>query len=72
MTRTSNPSPRVDDWIELRGSHGRSARRGPITAVLDHDRQAPCRVRWDERHESIVYPADGVLVTPKAQILITG
>jgi len=21
-------------------------------------------VRWDEQHESIVYPADGVIVTP--------
>ena len=50
------------DWIEARGIHGEPARHGQIVEVLgrpDHERY---RVRWDEEHESIVYPADGVSV----------
>jgi Domain of unknown function (DUF1918) len=30
-----------------------------MTAVLGRDRHARCRVRWDEQHESIVFPGDG-------------
>jgi len=27
-------------------------------------RTASYRVRWDEKHESILYPADGVVIVP--------
>lgn len=62
MTSESAHSPRPGDWIEARGLPGRSARRGQIVEVLGHGRREHYRVRWDERRESIVYPADGVIV----------
>jgi len=52
------------DWIECRGVHGQPPRRGQIIEVLGHDGHEHYRVRWDEKHESIVYPADGVIVAP--------
>jgi hypothetical protein len=62
MTSESAHSARPGDWIEARGLPGRSARRGQIVEVLGHGRREHYRVRWDERRESIVYPADGVIV----------
>ena len=62
---------RAGDWIEQRGVDGRCVRRGQIVEVLGLGRHSRYRVRWDEWQESIVYPADGVLVIPKAEILVT-
>jgi hypothetical protein len=59
----------VGDWIEARGIGGGPTRRGQITELLARGRHARYRVRWDEQHESIMYPADGVLIIPKAQVL---
>jgi len=44
--------------------HGQAPRRGEILEVLGREGHERYRVRWDERHESIVYPAHGVIVTP--------
>jgi Domain of unknown function (DUF1918) len=57
-------SARAGDLIECRGVHGRGPRRGTITEVLGGEGHEHYRVRWDEKHESIVYPADGVMITP--------
>ena len=57
---------RVGDWVEPPGVHGQSSRRGEIIEVLGREGHEHYRVRWDEQHESIVYPADGVIVTPGA------
>ncbi|MGA8716654.1 MAG: DUF1918 domain-containing protein [Solirubrobacteraceae bacterium] len=54
----------VGDWIEPHGVHGQASRRGEIIEVLGGEGHEHYRVRWDEQHESIVYPADGVIVTP--------
>ncbi len=56
---------RIGDLIEVRGIYGQSPRRGEIVELLGHDRHERYRVRWDEQHESIVYPADGVIVKPR-------
>ena len=56
----------VGDMIEMRGLHGQAPRRGEILEVLGTTDRPHYRVRWDEQHESIVYPADGVLVIPTA------
>lgn len=56
---------RVGDWIEARGLPGRPSRRGEIVELLGRPGHEHFRVRWDERHESIVYPADGVIVVPR-------
>jgi Domain of unknown function (DUF1918) len=54
---------RAGDWIEPHGVHGQAPRRGQIIEVLGREGHEHYRVRWDEQHESIVYPADGVTVT---------
>ncbi len=54
---------RVGDWIEARGLHGHPSRRGEIVELLGSAGHQHYRVRWDEKHESIVYPADGVIIT---------
>jgi hypothetical protein len=56
---------RVGDLIETRGLPGRASRRGEILELLGTGGHEHYRVRWDERHESIVYPADGVIVIPR-------
>ncbi len=56
---------RVGDWIETRGLPGQSSRRGQVVELLGAAGHEHYRVRWDERHESIVYPADGVIVIPR-------
>jgi Domain of unknown function (DUF1918) len=61
---TSNGA-RVGDWIEARGLSGQSPRRGEIVEVIGGDHHRRYRVRWDEKHESIVYPADGVIIIPR-------
>ncbi len=58
-------SAHVGDWIETRGVHGEPARRGQIVELLGRKGLEHYRVRWDEQHESILYPADGVIITPQ-------
>ena len=58
---------RVGDWIEARGLHGQPSRRGEIIELLGQAEHEHYRVRWDEKHESIVYPADGVVITPRSK-----
>ena len=53
----------VGDWIETRGLHGKATRRGEIIELLGREGHEHYRVRWDEQHESIVYPADGVIIS---------
>ena len=55
----------VGDWVEARGLHGQPSRRGQIVELLGHDGHEHYRVRWDERTESILYPADGITITPQ-------
>jgi Domain of unknown function (DUF1918) len=56
---------RPGDWLEELGIHGGPGRRGEILEVLGRPGHFHYRVRWDEEHESIVYPADGVRVIPR-------
>ncbi len=56
---------RVGDHLEARGIHGEPARCGQIVEILGEPGHEHYKVRWDERHESIVYPADGVEIRPK-------
>ena len=53
---------RVGDSIEARGLHGHPSRRGEIVELLGGAGHEHYRVRWDDKHESIVYPADGVTI----------
>jgi hypothetical protein len=62
--RRISESARVGHWIEERGIDTSPSRRGQIIELVGSGRHERYRVRWDEQHESIVYPADGVLVIP--------
>jgi len=53
---------RTGDWLEAHGIHGGTPRRGKVLEVLGGPGHEHYRVRWDDAHESIVYPDDGVLV----------
>jgi len=64
-THQTRSSAQVGDWIEARGLHGQPGRHGQIIELLGRDQHEHYRVRWDEQHESIVYPADGVIITPQ-------
>jgi hypothetical protein len=48
------------DWVHVRGISGQSGREGQILEVLGRKGHEHYRVRWDEQHESILFPADGV------------
>ncbi|MGA9860328.1 MAG: DUF1918 domain-containing protein [Solirubrobacteraceae bacterium] len=61
-TRANIGTATPGDWVEVRGVHGQPSRRGQILEVLGHGEHEHYRVRWDERHESILYPADGVVI----------
>jgi hypothetical protein len=63
--QTESSSGHVGDWIEARGLYGQPPRRGQIIELLGRDRHERYRVRWDEKHESILYPADGVVIVPR-------
>lgn len=65
-TQPSRVDPHVGDWLETRGIHGEPARRGEILEILGRPGHEHFRVRWDEQHESIVYPADGVSIVRPA------
>ena len=65
MPTGQEPNAHVRDWIETRGVHGKPSRRGEIIELLGSGDHEHYRVRWDERHESVVYPADGVIIIPR-------
>jgi hypothetical protein len=64
-TKQTTSAGHVGDWIEARGLYGQPARRGQIIGLIGRERHERYRVRWDEKHESIVYPADGVVIIPR-------
>jgi Domain of unknown function (DUF1918) len=53
---------RPGDWVHVRGISGQSGREGQILEVLGRPGHEHYRVRWDEQHESILFPADGVTI----------
>jgi hypothetical protein len=65
MTAKKTHTVHVGDWVEARGVHGQSSRRGQIVELLGHGEHEHYRVHWDEQHVSILYPADGVSITPQ-------
>jgi Domain of unknown function (DUF1918) len=56
---------RAGDWLEVHGPSGKPSRRGQIIEVLGAAGREHYRVRWDEKHESIHYPADGTVIAKR-------
>ena len=61
-TKDRTAEARVGDSVEARAIHGGAARRGEIVEILGAPGHEHYRVRWEDGHESIVYPADGVSI----------
>lgn len=61
---TQDRSAKPGDWVHVRGISGQSTREGQILEVLGRPGHERYRVRWDEQHESILFPADGVTIIP--------
>jgi uncharacterized protein DUF1918 len=59
---------RVDDWIEVDAVRGGPGRRGQIVEVLGGPGHRHFRVRWDEQHESLHFPAQGTRLIPEEQL----
>ena len=55
---TNDDVGRPGDWVEIRATADAPARRGEIREVLGRPGHEHYRVRWDEEHESIFYPAN--------------
>ena len=66
-TDHSRVDARAGDWVEAHGLPGKPARRGQILEVLGRPGHERHRVRWDETHESILFPADGVGVVRRGR-----
>jgi hypothetical protein len=62
MTAKETHNAQVGDWVEARGVHGQPSRRGQIVELLSHGEHEHYRVHWDEQHELILYPADGISI----------
>jgi len=74
MTAGATPpgGPRIDDarpgdWIAVDAIGGGPCRRGQILAVLGAAGHRHFRVRWDEQHESLHFPAQGTRLIPEEQ-----
>jgi hypothetical protein len=65
LTKQKSAGAKVGDLLEMHAVSGQAARRGEIVEVLGGGGPEHYRVRWDDRHESIVYPADGVNIVGK-------
>ena len=61
--RATTSSAHVGDWVEVPDLHGQRSRRGQIIELLGREGHEHYRVRWDDQHESLLYPTDGVIVT---------
>lgn len=50
---------RVGDAVEVKGLPGRPAKRGQIVELLGAGEHLHFRVRWEDEHESLLFPTEG-------------
>jgi hypothetical protein len=53
---------RVGDAVEVKGLSGNPAKQGQIVEVLGAGEHIHFRVRWDDEHESLLYPTEGAAI----------
>jgi hypothetical protein len=61
-TQDAPSHAQVGDTIETHGLRGTGGRHGQIVELLGEPGHEHYRVQWEDGHESIVYPADGVMI----------
>jgi Domain of unknown function (DUF1918) len=66
-TKTHSQARRGDRIVVHGHAVGDIERSGEIVEVLGDPGRAHYRVRWDDEHESIVYPSSDVTITPKGR-----
>jgi hypothetical protein len=47
----------VGDAVEVKGLPGNPAKRGQIVELLGAGKHVHFRVRWEDKHESLLFPA---------------
>jgi len=58
--------PRVGDVVEISGHKlGQVARTGAILEVIGEPGREHFRVRWEDGHESVVFPSSDTIVRPR-------
>lgn len=58
----SEAEARDGDWVEVDSPGSALSRRGQIIEVVGAGSHTRYRVRWDEKHEGVFYPAAGVRI----------
>lgn len=65
MTNETHYRAKPGDIIEIHGHKvGEHPRLGEILEVLGEPGREHYRVRWEDEHEAIVYPAEDAIVRP--------
>jgi hypothetical protein len=62
---------RVGDCVEVNGLPGKPAKRGEIVELLGEGEHLHFRVRWDDQHESLLFPTEGATVVHTARARAT-
>jgi hypothetical protein len=57
----------VGDCVEVNGLPGRPAKRGEILELVGEGEHLHFRVRWDDQHESLLFPTEGATVVHNAR-----
>ena len=52
----------VGDAVEVKGLPGKPAKQAQITEVLGAGEHVHFRVRWEDEHQSLLYPKEGAFV----------
>jgi Domain of unknown function (DUF1918) len=70
---TKQATARVGDWIEIHGhAQGQLPRLALVLEVLGKEGNEHYRVRWDEEHESILYPGPDAIIRPQEEMGASG
>jgi hypothetical protein len=65
---TKQTVAQVGDWIEIHGhAQGEPPRTALVLEVLGTPGNEHYRVRWDEEHESILYPGPDAVIRPREE-----
>lgn len=65
MSTAKTPPVKPGDIIEIHGHRvGEHPRLGEILEVLGSPGREHYRVRWEDDHEAIVYPAEDAVIRP--------
>jgi hypothetical protein len=59
---------RVGDCVEVNGLPGRPTKRGEIVELLGEGEHLHFRVRWDDQHESLLFPTEGATVVHTTRV----